>query len=315
LRGVARKAFFFEKKKQKTFVLWCAPRRQHTPNGKSFLVLFFKKEHPFLLHRPMTVAALPMYDFPELRWATDALWAAIAARVPGAPARLERHRPPMEVWTDPDLLLAQSCGYPLVTSLAGKVRLVAVPRYRAAGCAGIWYRSAVIVREADRAVRLEDLRGRRCAVNGMDSNSGMNLLRAAVAPAAVDGRFFHEVSITGAHEASVGAVARGDADVAAIDCVTWAQLQRLRPGFVAGLRLLAWTAATPGLPLITSLRTDSDTRDRLVCALDDLMADATLAPVRDALLIDGFESVSLGAYDAVLDVENHAVELGYAALG
>jgi hypothetical protein len=43
-----RKKFFFEKKNQKTFT-WAAPRertngRWHTPNGKSFLVLFFKKE-------------------------------------------------------------------------------------------------------------------------------------------------------------------------------------------------------------------------------------------------------------------------------
>jgi ABC-type phosphate/phosphonate transport system substrate-binding protein len=255
-----------------------------------------------------------MYDFPELRWATDALWAAIAARVPGAPARLARGRALMDVWTDPALLLAQTCGYPLVTSLAGKVRLVAVPRYRAAGCAGILYRSAVIVRADEPAACLADLRGRRCAVNGAESNSGMNVLRAAIAPLAERARFFGSVIMTGAHDASVGAVARGDADVAAIDCVTWAQLQRLRPGAVAGLRVLAWTAATSGLPLITSVRTDSATRDRLVRALDDVVADVTLAPVRDTLLIDGFATVPLGAYDAVLDLEKRAFELGYGAL-
>jgi hypothetical protein len=48
-----RKYFFFEKKKQKTFICWLArPERSvRIPKSKSFLVLFFKKVllFPFLL--------------------------------------------------------------------------------------------------------------------------------------------------------------------------------------------------------------------------------------------------------------------------
>jgi hypothetical protein len=41
----ASKHFFFEKKKQKTFIrLSLATGRRLTPTGKSFLLLFFKKE-------------------------------------------------------------------------------------------------------------------------------------------------------------------------------------------------------------------------------------------------------------------------------
>jgi len=36
--------FFFEKKNQKTFITWRAPRRQRAQRDKSFLLLFFKKE-------------------------------------------------------------------------------------------------------------------------------------------------------------------------------------------------------------------------------------------------------------------------------
>jgi ABC-type phosphate/phosphonate transport system substrate-binding protein len=262
----------------------------------------------------MSVAALPMYDFEELRWATDALWAAIAVRVPGAPAVLERGRPLMDVWTDPALLLAQTCGYPLMTSLAGRVRVVATPRYRAEGCEGAFYRSAVIVRADDEAGCLADLRGRRCALNGVDSNSGMNVLRAAVAPLAGGGRFFGEVVMTGAHVASVGAVARGDADVAAIDCVTWALLGRLRPGETRGLRVLEWTAASPGLPLITSMQTNAVTCSVLERALNDVAADGSLTPALDALLIDGFEMLPIRAYDTVLKLENLAYDAGYRVL-
>jgi hypothetical protein len=43
--------FFFEKKNQKTFDRLSRGRRQRTQRSKSFLVLFFKKEH-FLLAIP-----------------------------------------------------------------------------------------------------------------------------------------------------------------------------------------------------------------------------------------------------------------------
>jgi ABC-type phosphate/phosphonate transport system substrate-binding protein len=252
-----------------------------------------------------------MYDFAELRPATDALWAALAKRLAdhgvSAPAVLERGRALDEVWTDPDLLLGQTCGYPLVTTLAGRVRLVATPCYGAPGCAGAWYRSAVVVRRADDAAGLADLRGRRCAVNDAASNSGMNLLRAAIAGVAGGGaRFFNEVVMTGSHAASLQAVAAGDADVAAIDCVTWAHLQRLRPEQTQRLRVLAWTPATPGLPLITSLRTDAPTLGALIWALRDVAEDSSLAWVREALLLDGFEVLEVADYDVVLELERVA---------
>jgi len=108
-------------------------------------------------------AALPMYDFPQLTGATDALWSAIAARLTergvAAPTALTRGVPLDDLWADPALLLAQTCGYPLVTTLAGRVTLVATPCYRADGCDGAWYRSAIVVRASDSASSLADLRG------------------------------------------------------------------------------------------------------------------------------------------------------------
>jgi hypothetical protein len=44
-----RKAFFFEKKKQKTFIGCRGTIPGSGLNTKSFLVLFFKKEHFFLI--------------------------------------------------------------------------------------------------------------------------------------------------------------------------------------------------------------------------------------------------------------------------
>jgi hypothetical protein len=42
-----KKAFFFEKKKQKTFGILGTPAARRASRSKSFLVLFFKKEHSF----------------------------------------------------------------------------------------------------------------------------------------------------------------------------------------------------------------------------------------------------------------------------
>jgi ABC-type phosphate/phosphonate transport system substrate-binding protein len=249
-----------------------------------------------------------MYDFAEIRDATDALWTAIAARlvdlgVADVPPDLLRGRDLHSTWTDPDLLMAQTCGYPLITSLKDKVVLLATPRYSAAGCEGALYRSAIIVRTTDPAICLADLRHRRCAVNDPASNSGMNLLRAEVAPLAGATAFFSEPILTGSHAASIDAVASGQADVAAIDCISWSHLRHLRPAATAGLRVLAWTRASPGLPLITAAATSRSTRDAIMLALDHVAAAPELKPVRSALRLEGFERVPIGAYEALLEWE------------
>jgi ABC-type phosphate/phosphonate transport system substrate-binding protein len=260
-----------------------------------------------------------MYDLPELEAANDALWASIAERlvaqgVEAVPERLTRGGALEAIWTDPRLLLAQTCGYPLVASLGERVRVVATPRYGAQGCDGALYRSAIVVRAGDPARDVADLRGRRAAVNDLASNSGMNLFRAEIAPLANGPSFFAAVTITGAHAASVEAVAAGEADVAAIDCITWAQLQRLRPRTTTALRVLSWTTATPGLPLIAAATTDAAVVAALRKALADVAVDPALAAVRAALLLDGFETLPGGDYQAILALERDAIAQGYPTL-
>jgi len=222
---------------------------------------------------PARTASLAMYDLAGLQAANDALWSATGKAledrgVVGAPPALLRGKPLDAVWSDPDLLLGQTCGYPLTDLIANhQVRLVATPRYQAPGCDGPYHRSAVVVRADSRAMTLADLFGGRCALNDHKSNSGMNLLRFEVAPLAREGRFFGEVVITGSHQRSAEQIAEGRSDVAAIDCVTWAHLQQLRPDLTRRLRVLTWTVRSPGLPLITGRNTDAATHDALRSAL------------------------------------------------
>ncbi|RJF94923.1 hypothetical protein D3874_00775 [Oleomonas cavernae] len=265
------------------------------------------------------LASLGMYDQPWLQQANDAIWAVLARQLRllgvAAPGRLERTRTLGEIWLDPDLLLGQTCGYPLVTFLAGRVRMVATPCYDTPYTDGPDYRSVIVVRADGGPISLAGLRGARAAVNEATSNSGMNFLRAVVAPLARRGRFFSTVRYTGAHIASMAAVAAGEADVAAIDGVTFTLTARHRPDLVAGLRILTQSPSVPGLPLVTRPDAPDDLVATLRAALDGVIAEPTLAPARAALGLVGFAQVPPERYQAILDLEAEAARLGYPILG
>jgi ABC-type phosphate/phosphonate transport system substrate-binding protein len=268
----------------------------------------------------MRLASLAMYrDPPEITEATRGLWAYLrghlrAAGMADVPEALDEGLAHDAAWRDPRLLLAQTCGYPLMTRLQGQVRVVATPVYGHPGCAGALSGSFVIVRADAAASSIADLRGHVAAINDWASNTGMNLLRRTVAPHAVDGRFFARVTESGSHRASLVRVAQGEADVAAMDCVTFGNLARFAPEMVAGVRILAETAKTPGLPLITRAAANADEIARLRSALDDFAQDPAAAPLRDTLGLKGFAVLAESAYDAVLTLKREAAALGYPVL-
>jgi ABC-type phosphate/phosphonate transport system substrate-binding protein len=167
-----------------------------------------------------------------------------------APVRLSRPSDLPGDWLRPDLLLSQTCGLPFVRHLRGRVALVAGVAYDLPDCAPGTYRSRLVVRSHDDVQSVADLRGRVAAINAEGSQSGAGALRATVGPLREGGRFFGRVVETGAHAESIGAVARGEADVAAIDAVTFALAQRHLPE-ARSVRVLASTSETPGLPLVT----------------------------------------------------------------
>lgn len=261
-----------------------------------------------------------MYGIGEAGPAAERLWAFLAQRlaergVDGVPDRLDQTPDLRALWTDPRLLLAQTCGYPLMTRLRTQVQLVATPVYRATGCNGVLNRSAIIVRRSDRRCSLARLEGAVCAVNAADSNSGMNLLRAAIAPLRpVDGCFFGQVVMTGSHAASVRAVAEGTAELAAIDCVSLALLARAEPAMRAAVRILGWTPAAPGLPLVTATGTSAATLLHLREALQAAAAEPDLTAARAAMLLVGFAVLPLDAYDRILSLEQDAGAAGYPVL-
>src|SRR5262249_13677208 len=145
------------------------------------------------------IAALPMYNVTPA-FADD--WRALLVHVRNAVEPEARIVEPPDdlhaLWRAPNLLLSQTCGYPLTHDLndAG-VQVVATPSFDVEGYEDACYSSAIVVHADAPYASIEALRDRRAAYNQDDSHSGMNALRHTVAPFAHEGRFFSDAIRTG----------------------------------------------------------------------------------------------------------------------
>jgi ABC-type phosphate/phosphonate transport system substrate-binding protein len=231
------------------------------------------------------LAALGMYDLPETRPAQDVLWAALARAfraegIEDVPDVLDRSSPLEETWRDEALLFAQICGYPLTHAYSGCVRVVAAPCHAVSGCEDGDYQSLLVVAERSSVRAAADLRGAVAAINEHTSHSGKHALLAHVGTDLIS-----EMRVTGSHLESIAAVARGDADVAAIDCITHALAARYRPAALAGTRVFARTAFAPAPPYVTRASATNDELARLRAALVLAFDDAAAVEAREALLL------------------------------
>ena len=264
------------------------------------------------------IAVMPMYDFRWTAGANDALWASIATRLAdagvSAPRRLTRGGDLAARWRDPGLVFGQTCGYPYVKDLRDAVRPIAAPEYAFPGCNGALHRSFVVRRVGDGRRRLAEFRGAAAALNAWDSNSGMNLFRAAIAPIAGGTPFFRAVLVTGSHEGSAEAVAEGRADLAAIDCVSFALLQLGRARLIERLAVIAESPLSPTLPFIMSARLGAATRTAVRQALAAALVDPELREARATLGLIGARDAAPADYARVLELEREAAAAGYARL-
>lgn len=213
------------------------------------------------------------------------------------------------LWLSPQLLLTQTCGYPLMTELQGKVQVVGRPVYQLPHSANGNHCSLLIAREDDLRQALVEFRGSHGLLNSRDSNSGMNLFRHALAPLQQNGAFFADVTLTGGHRSSLAAIKAGDGDLAAIDSVTFDYLARDGSEEVAGVKVIARTAEGPCLPYITRLGAEADViREAMNQALTEL------PDVAHVLAISEVMSASVEDYQVLLDYRQQAVSQGLASL-
>ena len=199
------------------------------------------------------IASLPMYDFPDCGQANDRYWVGIRDALRqagiGAPDALSRGMPDFVAhWMRPDLVLSQTCGYPFRAMLQGRVTLIGTPDFGLEGCPPGYYQSLFVVRRGDARDGVMAFRDAQFAYNDAMSQSGW---AAPQTHAAGLGFRFTAAVKTGGHALSAAAVLEGRADIAAIDAMTWALLQR-NDAAMAGLRVVGRTEPTPCLPYIAA---------------------------------------------------------------
>lgn len=250
------------------------------------------------------IASLPMYDFPEVRHATDALWQSMERHfrregIAQVPHRLVHDQYLNSLWSDDELLISQCCGYNIVHRYKDHLQVLATPWFNAPGCFEGNYASTIVVHENSLHRDVVDMLGTVVVINGPESHSGMNALFSLVAPYSRDGRFFAEVKISGSHAQSLSALEKGDADVASVDCVTYELLRRYRPAAIGGTRALGLTYTTPAPPYVTRANVSTDTEARMKNAQLATFADATLSDVRRTLLLADIEISSAEVYHRI----------------
>ena len=233
-------------------------------------------------------AALPMYDLPELRSETDAVWQSILAGLHdrGVDLLVDFLRPATDDETDtllrhPRLLLLQTCWGPISCGIAPDLHILAQPDFSEyLGGSGPLYRSAIIAtgkgpnlvppKSTEASIPLEAVLGKRLAFNDRVSLSGYLGITADVSTQIGTNRAFYGQGIhSGSHRKSVEMVANGDADIAAIDCKTWDLVQRFDEA-AKNVRVIGWTGARKGLPYVCSPTLDERLKTLLTETLLEL---------------------------------------------
>lgn len=211
---------------------------------------------------------------------------------------------------DPGLFFGHTCGYPLMKHLKDQVTPFCVPVFDVPGTDGKLYSSRFVVAANSAVEALDECRGKIAAMNAADSNSGMNVLRYAIAKYNLPGSFFSGVVQTGGHLHSLEAVADGTADVAAIDCVSYQLIQDHCPELIDQVRSIGFSVKTCGLPFVLP---KSNIRDAdlglLVGNLNQTLAN-TPDKIRNRLHLLRFEPVVLEDYQTIVDLETFAIDSG-----
>lgn len=235
-----------------------------------------------------------MYPFASTRWAWEEWWTAVCAPISWAPPTLTWSGDAHARWRDPDCIVTQVCGGPLVTVHRDDLRVVGAfsldlphatddARYR-----------SVLLSPHDRPVDTLATPSAHAVANSADSLSGWISLRAATvgAGAAWPGT----VTFTGSHLETVRKLAGGEGDVASIDAWSLAFIADEEPDLLQDLHLLGHGPVVPTPAIAARSSLDDDMVAELRNAVAEASTDPATAAARTALRIAGFVHLDLDDY-------------------
>ena len=182
------------------------------------------------------------------------------------------------------LFLAQVCSLPALV-YSDSFQVLASPVYCVDGCDSYLTRSVLIVRADSTIETIESLLCMRLyegdltiAISSRTSTSGCLLLAATFGRDFMS-RAVGRIKYTGSHLGSIHCVSEGRADLAAVDCVTFATIRRYFPGnfiiihsnyfycrkyvnvisdVLRAVKIIGYTVSVPSAPYVTSANAPSD---------------------------------------------------------
>ena len=261
------------------------------------------------------ITAYGMYNWPEAINAIDQFWSPLINSLKGQGFDVDNtlavDRDAYDVWLNPQMLLAQTCGFPYVTKLKGSVQLVATPHYAVEGCSGANYRSVILRRESDKRNQLCDFAGATAAVNSFRSQSGCNALLGTLVREGFSAPFLHSLKKSGSHRDSMRMVASGSADICAIDAVCWQLMKDFEPETAAQMAVICWSDAQPGLPFITSNTMSPEQVTQLRVTLSSALDEALSKQSAAGFYINGFSILNETDYAGITQMAESAKLAGY----
>lgn len=210
------------------------------------------------------IASLPMYERHETSSDLAALWTSVRDTLMSqgikAPNALSSNVTALDLWRNDALVLSQTCGLPYRAALHEHVKLLGAPDVRIKGCAPGFYCSAIVVRADDSRTTLEEFQGATIVCNSLTSQSGYAAFKQHWEVASLTWPEHSSASLTfsNAHRASATAVASGNADITALDYLSF-RLMRAYDTFSDRLRILELTKPTPALPFICAAQFNAET--------------------------------------------------------
>ena len=223
--------------------------------------------------------------------ANNALWQIwsqkLAAKGTAVPRALERCRDELEAWKDPQLLAGQTCSLPFVLFLEEAARVFAIPQYSVPGCENASYCSLLTIGRDTSGGDLSEFAGATVAVNGPHSQSGHTSLAMELERRGLPMPFFVRAIVSGSHAGSLQMVAEGTADIAAIDCVSFAHFEANGFSPADQVQVIGRTPPAPAPPFITSGNRAPGVGTILYETLREVTGDPAAKRACDALFLDG----------------------------
>jgi ABC-type phosphate/phosphonate transport system substrate-binding protein len=197
--------------------------------------------------------------------------------------------------------LAFSCGLPLARS--GDWTMLVAPVGAGSAYAGrpVYFTYFVVARDHP-ARRFEELAGTGLVMNEPVSHSGFAAVLAELASRRIDLGFFGGHRFSGGHQSSVGAVADGSGEVAAVDSLMFDALVEQQPELADRVRVAATGVAWPAPPLAV--------RSSLLDRVGEIIAEDIVGHQPSVPGVSHFATVDSARYSVMADNWRRVVPTG-----